>query len=96
MAQAWQVVPGLGWEGIAGNEKGKSWKGGAESGESWCQVMVGEALRNRGLGGQSEGVRDKNRGSERKHGRSGVGSVMVRNQKQVGRVTRGERGQQVS
>lgn len=49
-----------------------------------------------GLGGQSEGVRDKNRASERKHGRSGVGSVMVRNQKQVGRVTRGERGQQVS
>lgn len=23
MAQAWQVVPGQGWEGIAGNEKGE-------------------------------------------------------------------------
>lgn len=64
MAQAWQVVPGQDWEGIGRKEKGngeweqflrekiKSWKGGAQSGESarsrWERLLeIGWARRTK-------------------------------------------------
>lgn len=85
MAQAWQVVPGQDWKGIARNEKGDR-SGSNNKQKEWrmCWVRVGEE-------GKSEDVRDKNRGLKRKRGRLGVGSVMVKNQTLGERVTWEER-----
>lgn len=86
MAQAWQVVPGQDWKGIARNEK-RDRSGSNNKQKEWrmCWVRVGEE-------GKSEDVRDKNRGLKRKRGRLGVGSVTVKNQTLGERVTWEERG----
>lgn len=83
MAQAWQVVPGQDWEGIGRKEKGngeweqflrekiKSWKGGAQSGESARSRW--ERLLEIGWARRTKVKRDKHRGLKRKLGRVGVG-----------------------